>query len=202
MGKQDIIKQKMLKSKTEYLCKKERWSGIINYHNITCPDQNNGDGLRVVLWLSGCSHHCKGCQNPQTWDKDSGINFDENAVEELLTDLKFDYISGITLTGGDPLNENNVIEVLNFLNKITVLFPQKTVWIYTGYTWEEIINPTIEDDASVARKEILKYCDVLVDGRYIDEQRDITLKWRGSKNQRVIDVQKSLQTNSVVLHCD
>ncbi|MFQ9059653.1 MAG: anaerobic ribonucleoside-triphosphate reductase activating protein [[Eubacterium] siraeum] len=175
---------------------------MINYHNITCPDQNNGDGLRVVLWLSGCSHHCKGCQNPQTWDKNSGIKFDENAVEELLVDLKFDYISGITLTGGDPLNENNVIEVLNFLNKITVLFPQKTVWIYTGYTWEEIINPTIEDDASVARKEILKYCDVLVDGRYIDEQRDITLKWRGSKNQRVIDVQKSLQTNSVVLHCD
>jgi len=120
----------------------------------------------------------------------------------LLTDLKFDYISGITLTGGDPLNENNVIEVLNFLNKITVLFPQKTVWIYTGYTWEEISNPTIEDDASAARKEILKYCDVLVDGRYIDEKRDITLKWRGSKNQRVIDVQKSLQTNSVVLHCD
>ena len=158
--------------------------------------------LVVVLWLSGCNHHCKGCQNPQTWDKNSGINFDKNAVEELLEDLKFDYISGITLTGGDPLNENNVIEVLNFLNKITVLFPQKTVWIYTGYTWEEIINPTIEDDASVARKEILKYCDVLVDGRYIDEQRDITLKWRGSKNQRVIDVQKSLQTNSVVLHCD
>ena len=158
--------------------------------------------MRVVLWLSGCNHHCKGCQNPQTWDKNSGINFDENAVEELLIDLKFDYISGITLTGGDPLNENNVIEVLNFLNKITVLFPQKSVWIYTGYTWEEIINPTIEDDASVARKEILKYCDVLVDGRYIDEQRDITLKWRGSKNQRVIDVQKSLQTNSVVLHCD
>ena len=170
--------------------------------SITCPDQNNGDGLRVVLWLSGCNHHCKGCQNPQTWDKNSGIKFDENAVEELLVGLKFDYISGITLTGGDPLNENNVIEVLNFLNKITVLFPQKTVWIYTGYTWDEIINPTIEDDASVARKEILKYCDVLVDGRYIDEQRDITLKWRGSKNQRVIDVQKSLQTNSVVLHCD
>lgn len=158
--------------------------------------------MRVVLWLSGCSHHCKGCQNPQTWDKNSGIKFDENAVEELLVDLKFDYISGITLTGGDPLNENNVIEVLNFLNKITLLFPQKTVWIYTGYTWEEIINPTIEDDVSVARKEILKYCDVLVDGRYIDEQRDITLKWRGSKNQRVIDVQKSLQTNSVILHCD
>ena len=202
MEKQDIIKQKMLKSKTEYLCKKERWSGIINDHNITCPDQNNGDGLRVVLWLSGCNHHCKGCQNPQTWDKNSGIKFDENAVEELLVDLNFDYISGITLTGGDPLNENNVIEVLNFLNKITVLFPQKTVWIYTGYTWEEIINPTIEDKSSVARKEILKYCDVLVDGRYIEEQRDLKLKWRGSKNQRVIDVQKSLQTNSVVLHCD
>ena len=193
----------------------------MNYHNITYPDQNNGDGLRVVLWLSGCSHHCKGCQNPQTWDTNSGVPFDESAKEEIFKELNKDYISGITLSGGDPLNEANLDGVLGLVNQIRLLFPQKTIWLYTGYRvrgiqeglfvltpnvitdkisdHKEIINRVNED---VKRSDIIKKCDVLIDGRYIEEKRDITLKWRGSSNQRVINVQKSLQKNEIVLHCD
>lgn len=179
----------------------------INYHNITHDDMNNGDGLRVVLWLSGCSHHCFNCQNPQTWDPDSGILFDESAKQEIFNELSKDYISGITLSGGDPLHENNLSEVLSLVEEILNLFPSKTIWLYTGYTCENLIDgihypldATWED--SVLRKSIIKLCDVLVDGEYIDEQRNITLPWRGSNNQRVIDVQKSLEQGKVVLYCD
>lgn len=194
---------------------------MMNYHNITYPDQNNGDGLRVVLWLSGCSHHCKGCQNPQTWDTNSGVPFDESAKEEIFKELNKDYISGITLSGGDPLNEANLDGVLGLVNQIRLLFPQKTIWLYTGYRvrgiqeglfvltpnvitdkisdHKKIINRVNED---VKRSDIIKQCDVLIDGRYVEEKRDITLKWRGSSNQRVINVQKSLQKNEIVLHCD
>lgn len=193
----------------------------MNYHNLTYPDQNNGDGLRVVLWLSGCSHHCKGCQNPQTWNTNSGIPFNESAKEELFRELDRDYISGITLSGGDPLNESNLDGVLNLVNEIRLLFPQKTIWLYTGYRVHGIqeglfvLTPNVITDKisdhkeiidrvndDVKRSDIIKQCDVLIDGRYVEEKRDITLKWRGSSNQRVINVQKSLQKNEIVLHCD
>lgn len=178
----------------------------INYHNITHDDMNNGDGLRVVLWLSGCSHHCFNCQNPQTWNPDSGIPFDESAKQEILNELSKDYISGITLSGGDPLHENNLSEVLSLIEEIRNLFPNKTIWLYTGYTWEDLINVNYPLDSEwenrILRKSIIELCDVLVDGEYIDEQRDVTLKWRGSSNQRVIDVQKSLKQGKVVLYCD
>lgn len=190
----------------------------INYHNITHDDMNNGDGLRVVLWLSGCSHHCYNCQNPQTWNLDSGILFDELAKQEIFTELSKDYISGITFSGGDPLHENNLDEVLNLIQQIRTSFSEKTVWLYTGYTWEQIMNYKTEfsnpnfmkvpnseilhDYHMFQRKEIIKLADVLIDGEYIDEQKDITLKWRGSKNQRCIDVQQSLAQNKVVLYCD
>ncbi len=190
----------------------------INYHNITHDDMNNGDGLRVVLWLSGCSHHCYNCQNPQTWNLDSGILFDESAKQEIFTELSKDYISGITFSGGDPLHENNLDKVLNLTQQIRTSFSEKTIWLYTGYTWEQIMNYKTEfsnpnfmkvpnseilhDYHMFQRKEIIKLADVLVDGEYIDEQKDITLKWRGSKNQRCIDVQQSLAQNKVVLYCD
>ena len=169
----------------------------------------NGDGLRVVLWLSGCSHNCYKCQNPQTHDPNSGILFDEKAEEELFRELSKDYISGLTLTGGDPLHENNLDGVLNLINKIRLLLPEKTVWLYSGFSWEQIIYPIISDDLNLQRdellnkrKDIVKSVDILVDGRYIDSQRDIGLKWRGSKNQRVIDIKKSLEQNEIVLYCN
>ena len=183
----------------------------INYHNITHDDMNNGDGLRVVLWLSGCSHHCFNCQNHQTWDPDSGILFDELAKQEIFNELSKNYISGITLSGGDPLHENNLSEVLSLVKEIRNLFPNKKIWLYTGYTWEEIRNAFGKSkewlqarwkDSAINRWEIISMCNVLVDGEYIDDQRDITLKWCGSSNQRVIDVQKSLEQGKVVLYCD
>lgn len=176
----------------------------INYHNITHDDMNNGDGLRVVLWLSGCSHHCFNCQNHQTWDPDSGILFDESAKQEIFNELSKDYISGITLSGGDPLHENNLSDVLSLVEEIRNLFPNKTIWLYTGYTWEDLIDFPLDKEweDKILRKSIVELCDVLVDGEYIDEQRDVTLKWRGSSNQRVIDVQKSLEQGKVVLYCD
>lgn len=167
----------------------------MNYHNITYPDMNNGDGLRVVLWLSGCSHHCYNCQNPQTWDANSGILFDESAREELFRELNKDYISGLTLTGGDPLYEANLDGVLDLVNEIRLLLPEKTIWLYSGYTFEECLLNT-------KRCEILKNTDIMVDDRYIDSQRDITLKWRGSSNQRVIDIKQSIKQNELVLYCN
>lgn len=209
----------------------------MNYHTITYPDQNNGDGLRVVLWLSGCSHHCYNCQNPQTWDANSGIPFDESAKKELFRELDKDYISGLTLTGGDPLFESNLDGVLDLVtefnkrynfqkvdsanpckmgvseventDKIRLLLPNKSIWIYSGYTWNQVMNLVITDDFNPSRdellrkrKEIVKQCTVMVDGRYIDAQRNPSKKWAGSDNQRVIDIRKSLEKNKVVLYCD
>lgn len=179
----------------------------MNYHNITYPDMNNGDGLRVVLWLSGCIHHCFNCQNPQTWDVNSGIPFDESAKEELFSELDKDYISGLTLSGGDPLHEANLDDVLELVNEIRLSFPNKTIWLYSGYRFDDEecwIKPK-DDIANIfrfVRQEIIKNVDVMVDGRYIDSQRNITLKWRGSMNQRVIDVKKSLDSKKIVLHCE
>ena len=130
----------------------------------------NGDGLRVVLWVAGCSHCCKECHNPITWDPNGGLDFDQAAKEEIFEELSKDYISGITFSGGDPL-------------------PQKTIWLYTGSLWEEIKNT-----------EIVKYLDVLVDGEFECDKKDVSLHWKGSANQRVIDVQESLRQEKVILH--
>lgn len=177
---------------------------------------NNGDGLRVVLWLSGCSHHCYNCQNPQTWNPDSGIPFDESAKQEIFNELSKDYILGITFSGGDPLHENNLNEVLKLVQEISISFPEKTIWLYTGFRWEELImydsyNSFIPLESNlrkdiyelyIKRHQIIELCNIVVDGEYIDEQKDVTKKWAGSKNQRVIDVKQSLAQNKVVLYCD
>lgn len=178
----------------------------MNYHNITYPDQNNGDGLRIVLWVAGCEHHCANCQNQQTWNPQSGIPFDENAMNEIRNELKKDYISGITFSGGDPLHTKNVQNVLKIVDEIRVSYPTKNIWLYTGYTWEEIMRPIITGDLNLerivtlkTRKELVSKCDVLIDGRYIDELRDVSLHWRGSSNQRVINVQETLKQKQIVL---
>lgn len=165
----------------------------MNYIKITKNDVANGEGVRVVLWLSGCSHHCNGCHNPQTWSPNSGVEFNYDSEKELFDALNKTYISGLTLSGGDPLNEANLRGVLNLISKIRLLFPNKTIWLYTGYTWMDCFN-------SALRKEIVSNCDVIVDGRYIDSQKDIRLVWRGSKNQNVIDVKKSLKKGEMVLY--
>ena len=166
----------------------------------------NGTGLRVCLWCSGCNHHCKNCQNPITWDPNDGAKFDTKAKNEIFDELSKDYISGITLTGGDPLNENNLESVLNLVNEIRLSYPEKTIWLYTGYTLEQIMYPVVTDDFNPERdkllkmrREIVKQCDVLVDGRYEEDKRDVAYHWAGSTNQRVIDVKKTLEQGSVVL---
>jgi len=165
----------------------------MRYHNITKDDMLNGDGLRVVLWVSGCSHCCKGCQNPFTWDPDGGLPFDDAAKKEIFDQLDKPYISGITFSGGDPLYCANRLDVRSLIEEIHDKYPNKTIWLYTGYKWEEVWH-----------YPMMKYVDVLIDGEYVEECRDITLLWKGSSNQRVIDVKATLaKTDKLipVLHC-
>lgn len=159
----------------------------MNYHNITHCDMLNGDGIRVTLWVAGCEHHCKNCQNPFTWDVHSGIPFDKDAYDEICADLKQDYCNGLTLSGGDPMHIDNREEILRLCQNIKSQFPHKTIWMYTGYTFEE-----------VETSPILQYIDVLVDGEYIEELRDIEAHWVGSTNQRIISVQETLKQNKIV----
>lgn len=141
----------------------------------------NGEGLRVVLWVAGCSHCCRECQNPVTWDPDGGLLFDEAARAEIMEQLEKPYISGITFSGGDPLHPANRSDVRELMEQIKERYPNKTIWLYTGDIWENII-----------RYFSVKYIDVLVDGEFEAEQKDNKLLWKGSRNQRVIDVQKTL----------
>lgn len=161
----------------------------MRYHNITKDDMLNGDGLRVVLWVSGCGHACEGCHNSVTWNPQDGLPFDEQAEAEIWQELEKDYIHGITFSGGDPLHEANVGEVTALAKKIKGTYPNKSIWLYTGSRWDEIKN-----------LEIVRYIDVLVDGRFEKDKRDTTLYWRGSSNQRVIDVPNTLKIGEVVLH--
>ena len=154
----------------------------MRYHNITKDDMLNGDGLRVVLWVAGCSHCCKECQNPITWDPAGGLPFDEAAKQEIFEQLDKSYISGITFSGGDPLHAANRLDVRNLMAEIKQKYPDKTIWLYTGDVWENIMHYAI-----------MQYVDVLVDGEFQIDKKDNKLLWKGSSNQRVIDVQKSLK---------
>lgn len=165
----------------------------MNYHSIEKVSMLNGDGLRVVLWVSGCEMRCIGCHNPETHNPSSGILFDKQAEDELFEALNHDYISGITFSGGHPLIKCNRTEILRLIKKFKQLYPTKNIWLYTGYTWEEIQNMS---DC----KEIVDLVDVLVDGRFVLPLKDTNLKWRGSSNQRVIDVKQSLDKNEVILY--
>ncbi len=163
----------------------------MRYHNITKDDMLNGDGLRVVLWVAGCAHHCKECHNPITWDPEGGLLFDEAAKEEIFAELEKDYVHGITFSGGDPLHCANVAEVTALAKEIRKQYPQKTIWLYTGAMWEE-----------VSELEVMQYVDVLCDGEFLVAKKDGTAHWVGSTNQRVIHVPKSLKTGMVVFHED
>ena len=165
----------------------------MNYHKITKFDVDNGQGIRTVLWVSGCSHNCYQCHNPQTHDVNSGILFDNSAMTELLNSLNYEYVKGITFSGGDPLHINNRKTIAEISSKIKELYPNKDQWLYTGYTFEQILK-------SKEMTDVIKYIDVLIDGKFEFAKRDISLKWRGSSNQRIIDVQNSLKKEDVVLY--
>lgn len=161
------------------------------YHNILHDDMRNGDGLRVVLFVSGCNHKCYNCQNPQTWDCNSGIEFDLAAKEEIFEQLNKDYISGITFSGGDPLHSNNLHEIYSLILEIRNKYPQKTIWLYTGFDFDELQKSNFSEDKF--RMSIISLCDVLVDGEYVEELADVNYHWAGSTNQRIIDVKRSLE---------
>ena len=179
----------------------------INYESV-----NDGEGVRTTIYVSGCSHNCYNCHNPQTHDINYGVPFTEKLQNEIIENIKKrPFISGITWSGGDPLHENCLDDVLKFTNRIRLLLPEKTIWLYTGYELEFIKEGFEESkkflqaswkDNLIKRYKIVSQCDVLVDGRYVDSLRDVTAKWKGSINQRVIDIQESLKQNKVVLHCD
>lgn len=151
----------------------------MNYFQITKCDLLNGDGIRVVLWVAGCSHKCKGCQNPYTWDCKGGVVFDDNAKKELFDALSQDYINGITFSGGDPLFENNRATIASLIKEIKQTLPEKTIWLYTGYLYEEIKK--FEEI-----KDVLNMIDVIVDGEFKEELKCFDYKWAGSTNQRII----------------
>lgn len=161
----------------------------MNYHNITKEDMLNGDGIRVVLWVAGCNHHCKNCQNPITWDAKGGLPFDAKAENELFEAIDKPHISGVTFSGGDPLYPDNRKEVFELIKKIKKLHPDKTVWLYTGYKWEEIKD-----------LDGIKDIDVIAEGEFIPELADTKIHWVGSSNQRVIDVKETLETGTIKLH--
>ncbi len=160
----------------------------MKYHNITKDDMLNGKGLRVCLWLSGCTHACPGCHNPITHDINSGVDFDLEAKEELFLELTKDYVNGITLTGGDPLHPRNRAEVTELVKEINDFFPTKTIWLYTGFTFEQIKD-----------LEILNYIDILCDSKYDETMINRNIKWVGSSNQRVIDIKNTLKENKIIL---
>ncbi len=165
----------------------------MRYHNITKDDMLNGDGLRVVLWTAGCEHCCKDCQNPVTWDPEGGLRFDAAAKQEIFEQLDKPYISGITFSGGDPLHPANKADVRRLMAEIRERYPDKTIWLYTGDLWENLYQDSIA-----------RYVDVLVDGEFEADKKDVKLMWKGSSNQRVIDVQASLagaNPKRPVLYC-
>ena len=149
----------------------------MNYHGITLTSFNNGEGMRTVLWVAGCEHRCKGCQNPYTWDEAGGKEFDKEAKKKVLNALNRTWIDGLTISGGDPLYPSNRAEVTKLVKEVKNRFPDKSIWIYTGYSYEDIKN-----------LEIMQYIDVLVDGKFVEELVDENYKYAGSTNQRIIHV--------------
>lgn len=173
----------------------------MNYIQIDKTSISNGLGVRTILWCAGCNMKCKNCFNPETWDFNAGKVFDEKAKQFLFEQLNKPYIKGLTLSGGHPLEYENLPDVYDIVKEVKEKFPQKDIWLYTGYTLSiSDFDTTIDcgwDNAAI-RNYILAMCDVVVDGPYIDEQRDVTLAFKGSKNQRIIDVKETLKCGEVV----
>ena len=169
----------------------------MNYAKINKNDIANGIGIRVTLFVSGCTHFCKGCFNQEAWDFEFGEPFTEAVQNELLEALNHSYISGLTLLGGEPMEPQNQRALLPFLKALKEKYPQKTVWCYSGYTLEELTgNSRARCEVT---DEMLSLIDVLVDGEFVEELKDISLRFRGSANQRLIDLKATLENGEVVL---
>ncbi len=169
----------------------------MNYGAIKKCDIANGVGVRTVLFVSGCTHHCKGCFQPETWSFDYGERYTKETEDEIIESLKPDYVDGITLLGGEPFEPENQRELVKLLRRIKKELPKKTVWSFSGYTYEELTG----DSRAVCEvtNEMLSMLDVLVDGEFIEARRNISLRFRGSENQRLIDMNKTRKEGKIVL---
>ena len=163
----------------------------MKYAQIREMDVTNGNGIGVALFTQGCPYHCKNCFNPETWDFNKGTNWTKETENKIIELLKPEYITRLTILGGEPLIERNIEPLTALLKRVKSVYPDKQVWLYTGGDFE-VLEGLYE--------EIFQYIDILIDGRYIDDLRDYKLKWRGSSNQRVIDVQKSLKEGEIILY--
>ena len=170
----------------------------MNYSAIKPYDVANGVGVRVSLFVSGCTHHCKGCFNPETWDFNFGKEFTKTQEDEIIEALKPSYIKGFSLLGGEPFEPQNQEVLTPFLKRIKETYPEKTIWCYTGYLFDdELLGESRAKTQNT--KEMLSYIDVLVDGEFHEEEKDLSIRFRGSRNQRIIDVPESIKTGKIVL---
>ncbi len=170
----------------------------MHYGNIKYNDIANGEGIRTSLFVSGCTHHCKGCFNEIAWDFNYGKEFTREVEDEIIASLQPSHIAGLTLLGGEPMEPSNQEALLPFIKRVKKIYPNKNIWCYTGYLFdEELLKPSRA--FTKYTRELLSLIDIMVDGEFEIAKKDITLRFKGSSNQRVIDVQKSLKKNAVVL---
>jgi anaerobic ribonucleoside-triphosphate reductase activating protein len=169
----------------------------MNYADIKKIDVANGEGVRVSVFVSGCNHHCKGCFNQCAWDFNYGKEFSEKEEQQIIDYMNHDYISGLSLLGGEPLEPRNQEGLLPLVKKVKKKFPNKNIWCYTGFDFEKDVVGKMAKDNETTR-ELLKYIDVIVDGKFEEDKRDLKLQFRGSSNQKIVDVKKSLQTGKVI----
>ncbi|WQJ53317.1 MAG: anaerobic ribonucleotide reductase small subunit [Wendovervirus sonii] len=165
----------------------------MNILTLTTPNMENGLGCRVTMWVSGCSHHCEGCHNKHTWDYGQGHMLNDNIVKEkIFKALDHDYIQGLTISGGDPLDQTDesLIELTNFIKEYKNKFPKKDIWIYSGSIYEKLTS---------SQKEVVALCDVMVDGPFIQNKKELDLAFRGSSNQRIIDLNETRKCNEIKL---
>ena len=170
----------------------------MNYCNIKRRDIADGIGVRVTLFVSGCTHHCKGCFQPETWDFSYGKPFDEAAEEAIFAELRQSFVNGLTLLGGEPFERSNQRALLPFLRRVRAAYPEKTIWAFSGFTYEELLTEGSHPRCE-ATDEMLSLLDVLVDGRFVEALKDISLRFRGSSNQRLIDLNATRETGKIVL---
>lgn len=173
----------------------------MHYGTIKKYDIANGEGVRVTLFVSGCTNHCKNCFQPETWDFHYGKPYTKETENEIIASLKAPYIHGLTLLGGEPFEPENQRELVHLLRRIKKELPEKTIWSFTGFVYDHDLLEGQRKHCEVT-DELLSYLDVLVDGPFIEEQKNIQLKFRGSENQRVIDIKKTRQENKVILYLD
>lgn len=171
----------------------------MNYCNIHPRDIANGVGVRVALFVSGCRNHCKNCFQPETWDFNYGDPFTEAVEDRILEELSPFFVDGLTVLGGEPFEQENQRGLLPFLKRLRAELPDKTIWAYSGFTWEQLTGQSPARCRCEVTDELLSLLDVLVDGPFVEEQKDISLQFRGSANQRILDVPATLRSGAVVL---